>query len=215
MSIKKTIRKKLNESKRVKENTLIEQKIVRSRLMMIVGDKKLSNLSEEEQGKISVLFLMELSSLNQEGFLNEGLSDILKTIFGAGVWAVPEAIAEKALNSILGAIGLPDNSVRKFLVSFFATNPKELMKSFSDCNTLVKHIARAIMETMVMNLSQSKGYGGTGWDILRNILQNQLQSTDFIEKIEQGYSSKICELFGKYSANAKDVVDKLKPALSK
>jgi len=217
MALKKVIKKSLKETKVHKETILIEQKIVHSRLRMIVenfGEDKFKNLSEKEQGKICVLFLMEMSSLNEEGLLTENFIDTLKNIFGAAFWSVPEAFTEKALNSLLGSLGFPDNSIRKFLVSFFATNPSELLKSFKDCKILTKHIVRAIGETLIMNLQQSKGMGGTGMDIVRNALQNELQNLDFIQNLEKTLSGSVCQVFEKYSGNAKEVLDKLKPALS-
>ena len=218
MSLNKVIKKSLKETKVQKETILIEQKIIQSRLKMIVenfDENKFVNLSEQEQGKICVLFLMELSSLNEEGLLNENFIDTLKNIFGSAFWSVPEAFVEKAINSILGALGFPDNSIRKFLVSFFATNPSELLKAFRDCKVLTKHIVRAILETIVMNLQQSKGLGGTGMDIVRNAIQNELQNrVEFIRGLEDSLSGSICQVFEKYSGNAKEVMSKLKPALS-
>jgi len=218
MALKQVIKKSLKETKIQKETILVEHKIVQSRLKMIVEnfskDEKFRKLSEQEQGKICVLFLMEMSSLNDEGLLNENFIDTLKNIFGAAFWSVPEAFTEKALNSLLGSLGFPDNSIRKFLVSFFATNPSELLKSFKDCKVLTKHIVRAIGETLIMNLQQSKGMGGTGMDIVRNALQNELQNLDFLKKLEETLSGSVCQVFEKYSGNAKEVLDKLKPALS-
>jgi len=218
MSLNKVIKKSLKETKVQKETILIEQKIVQARLKMIVenfNDDKFKNLSEQEQGRVCVLFLMEMSSLNDEGLLNENFIDTLKNIFGAAFWSVPEAFVEKAINSILGSLGFPDNSIRKFLVSFFATNPSELLKAFQDCKVLTKHIVRAILETIVMNLQQSKGLGGTGMDIVRNAIQNELQNrVEFIKGLEDSLSGAICQVFEKYSGNAKEVLDKLKPALS-
>jgi hypothetical protein len=218
MALKQVIKKSLKETKIKKETILIENKIVQSRLNIIVEnfnkDEKFKKLTEEEQGKICVLFLMEMSSLNEEGLLNENFIDTLKNIFGAAFWSVPEAFTEKALNSLLGAVGFPDNSIRKFLVSFFATNPSELLKAFKDCKVLTKHIVRAIGETLIMNLQQSKGLGGTGMDIVRNALQNELQNLEFLKKLEVALSDSVCQVFEKYSGNAKEVLDKLKPALS-
>jgi hypothetical protein len=218
MALKQVIKKSLKETKIQKETILVEHKIVQSRLKMIVEnfskDEKFKKLSEQEQGKICVLFLMEMSSLNDEGLLNENFIDTLKNIFGAAFWSVPEAFTEKALNSLLGALGFPDNSIRKFLVSFFATNPAELLRAFKDCKVLTKHIVRAIGETLIMNLQHSKGLGGTGMDIVRNALQNELQNLDFLKKLEETLSGSVCQVFEKYSGNAKEVLDKLKPALS-
>jgi hypothetical protein len=219
MALNKVVRKKLVETKVAKENQLIESKIINSRLSMVIGNltkEKYERLTEKEQGKIAVLYLMELGQLSNEGLISEqfNLIDSIKGIFGSGIWGGSEALVEKALNSILTGIGIPDSNVKKFLVSFFATNPSELVKAFSSCSKFVTHVARAIMETMVMNLQQTKGFGGMGWDIVRNVLQNQLQKVEFIEDIEKGISSKVCELFGSFTKNANDLVDKLKPTLA-
>lgn len=212
MALNKLVKKSLRETKILKETLLVEQKIVHSRLSILV--EKYEHLSEKQQDKICVLFLMEMSSLNEEGLLNENFVDSLKSIFGNAFWSVPEAFIERGLNSILGSLGFPDNAIRKFLISFFATNPSELLKAFKDCNVLTKHIVRAIGETIIMNLQQSKGMGGTGMDIVRNALQNQLQGMEFLQGLEKALSGSICELFEKYSGNAKEVLDKLKPALA-
>ena len=212
MALNKLVKKSLKETKIRKETVLVEQKIVHSRLNIIV--ENFERLSEKQQEKVCVMFLMEMSSLNEEGLLNENFVDSLRSIFGNAFWSVPEAFVERGLNSILGSLGFPDNAIRKFLVSFFATNPAELLKAFKDCNVLTKHIVRAIGETLIMNLQQSKGMGGTGMDIVRNALQNQLQKSEFLQGLEKTLSGSICELFEKYSGNAKEVLDKLKPALA-
>lgn len=212
MALNKLVKKNLKETKVRKETILVEQKIVHSRLNMVV--ENFESLTEKQQDKVCVMFLMEISSLNDEGLLNENFVDSLRSIFGNAFWSVPEAFVERGLNSILGSLGFPDNAIRKFLVSFFATNPSELLKAFQDCNVLTKHIVRAIGETLIMNLQQSKGMGGTGMDIVRNALQNQLQETEFSKNLEKRLSGSICELFEKYSGNAKEVLNKLKPALA-
>lgn len=218
MSLNKVIKKKLKETKVQKETLLIEEKIVRSRLMMIFENEnfleRFNSLSEAEQGKLSILILMEISSLNEEGLISENFVDTISGLFGKAFWGGSETFIEKALNSFLSGIGIPDNSIRKFLVSFFSTNPAELLRAFRDCKVLSKHVARAIGETMIMNLQQTKGVGGFGWDMIRNVVQNKLQDLDFVKDVEDTISEKICELFGKFSGNAKEVMDKIKPALA-
>lgn len=218
MSLNKVIKKKLKETKVQKETILIEQKIVRSRLMMIFENEnfleRFESMSELEQEKISVLILMEISSLNEEGLISENFIDTISGLFGKTFWGGAETFVEKAINSFLTGIGVPDNSIKKFLVSFFSTNPSELLNSFRDCRVLSKHIARAIGETMIMNLQQTKGVGGFGWDMIRNVVQNKLQDLKFVKDVEDTISDKVCELFGKFSGNAKEVVDKIKPALA-
>lgn len=218
MTLNKTIKKSLKETKKTKETQLIERKIIESRLKMVIGEceteEKFNSLSESDKEKVCFLFLMEVSSLNEEGLISENFIDTLKSIFGVAFWSVPEAYVEKILNSILTAIGVPDNSLKKLLVSFFATNPTELIKSFKDCNVFTKHLVRSILETMTMTLQQEKGYGGLAMDIIRNAIQNGLQKNDFIAGLEKSLSGSICELFQKYSGNAKEVINKIKPAIS-
>jgi hypothetical protein len=217
MSLNKVIKKNLVETKSQKESLLIERELVKARLMMILESedniKYFDFLSEEEQTRISFQIFEELSVLDNQGLINEeGLGDVLKSLFGYGMWSVPEAFAEKIINSILSALGMKDIYLKKVLVSFFSTNPKELINAFKDCRTMAKLVAKSLAEGFVMQVAQQKGFGGTGWDVVRNALEKQFQSMEFIKNIEDGFGNVICDLFSKFTSKGQDVLKNVKGA---
>jgi hypothetical protein len=216
MSLNKVIKKNLVETKSQKESLLIEREIVRTRLMMVLeSEEKIKNfdyLSDEEQTRIAFQLFEELSVLDNQGLVNEGLSDILKSLFGYGMWSVPEAFAEKIINSILSGLGMKDSYLKKTIISFFSTNPTELVNAFKDCRVMSKLIAKSLAEAFVMQVQQQQGFGGTGWDIVRNALEKQLQSSDFIKNIEDGIGSVVCSLFSKFTSKSEDVLKTIKGA---
>jgi hypothetical protein len=217
MSLNKVIKKNLVEAKSQKESLLIERELVRARLMMVLeSEDKIKNfdfLSEEEQTRISFQLFEELSVLDNQGLINEeGLGDVLKSLFGYGMWSVPEAFAEKIINSILSSLGMKDAYFKKVLVSFFSTNPKELVNAFKDCRVMSKLVAKSLAEAFVMQVQQQQGFGGTGWDIVRNALEKQFQSSDFIKNIEDGIGNVVCGLFSKFTSKSEDVLKNIKGA---
>jgi hypothetical protein len=73
--LKKQIRKSLIETKERKEKLLIEEKLVESRIMMIVESKdnfkNFHLLSEEKQLKLGFSLMREVHFLSHNGLLNE------------------------------------------------------------------------------------------------------------------------------------------------
>ena len=73
--LKTNIKKKLLETKEQKDRLIIEQEIVRSRIMMIFESednlKNWDNLSEKKRFKISCKFLQEVSFQQQSGVIFE------------------------------------------------------------------------------------------------------------------------------------------------
>jgi hypothetical protein len=84
--LKKQIKKSIIETKEKKEKLLIEQKLVESRIMMIVESesnaRNFHKLSEEKQRKMMYSLLEEIRYLDEQGMVNENLMDFLGKIFG-------------------------------------------------------------------------------------------------------------------------------------
>ena len=92
--LKNEIRKKIVETKERKEKLLIEEKLVESRIMMIVESKdnfkNFHLLSEEKQLKLGFSLMREFHFLSHNGLLNEQLGDFLSKIFGNSLSAVSQ-----------------------------------------------------------------------------------------------------------------------------
>jgi hypothetical protein len=217
MSLNRIIKNNLIETKSEKETLLIERKLVKARFMMILeSEEKINNfhnLSDEEQTRIAFQIYEEYSTLYHQGLIKEeGLADALSSLFGKGLWSIPEVFGEKIVNSILSALGMKDSYFKKTLISFFTSNPSEIVNAFRDCRIMSKLVARSLAEAFVMQVQQQKEFGGTGWDILRNAIAKQFESSDFGKKIEEGISGVICGLFSKFTSKANGVLSNTKSA---
>jgi hypothetical protein len=212
----KKIKKVLIETKEKKEKRLIEEKIIKDRVSMILEgiktEEEFKKLSESKQLKLSVKFLNEMSYLTESGLLNEqDFGSLLKSIFGGNIFgSVTQTMVEPFINSILSGLGFKDGFIKNFLISYLTSRPSDVIKSFSDCKVMTRLVSEGIVEAMVMTMQREKGFGGMGYDLIRNSLGNALESTQFIQGIENGLSGTICSLLGKFTNNTKEVANKLK-----
>ena len=96
--------------------------------------------------KISCKFLQEISYQQQNGVINEQLTDIMKSIFGSSIGGgFAQAVLEPAVSWILSGLGMESNSyIKKFVVSFL-TKKEGFWNYLKDCQTLTKGIAEALV----------------------------------------------------------------------
>lgn len=217
--LKKEIRKSLVETKEKKERLLIEERLVKNRLAIIFNNVKTTNdfnkLSESKKNKLRFKIMEELSTLEHNGLITEqDLGGVLQSLLGGVFGNVTQTIFEPMLNSILSGLGL-DGFFKNFLISYLTSRPSEVIKSFRDCRLMTKLISEGLVEAMVMTIQKEKGFGGFGYDLVRNSLGSAIKSNTFIQGIEKGLGDTVCGLFSKYTDNAKNVVEKLKPASAK
>ena len=218
--LEKKIKKSLIETKEKKEKLLIEEKLIKDRISMVFegvkSEKDFKKLSEEKQLKLSVKFIQEMNFLESNGLINEQLDwgSLLKTIFGGAFGSVSQTMVEPFINSVLSSLGFKEGFVKNFVISYLTSRPSDVIKSFSDCGMMTKLVSRAVVESMVMTLQREKGYGGFGYDLIRNQLGTVLESTEFISGIEKGLQETICGVMEKMSINTKGVADKLKGGLT-
>jgi hypothetical protein len=212
--LEKNIKKVILETKEKKEKLLIEEGLVKSRIMMIVESenniKNFKSLPKEKQEKIAYKLLEEINYLQETNLLNEQLMDFLGKIFGNSLGGILQTVAEPMVNSILGAIGLGDSYFGKFLVSFITSNPARLAKALKSCEELTKLVAESLAEAVFMMIQKQQGLEGQGYTFLRNALGGAVKDYGFIQSIEKQISGIVCELFGKMNNKASGVFDKLK-----
>ena len=214
MKLDKKIKRKLLETKEQKDKLIIEQEIVRSRLMMIFESedniKNWDNLSDKTRFKISCKFLQEISFQQQNGVINEQFLDIIKSIFGTSVGGgFAQAILEPAVSWILSGLDMKENSyMKKFIVSFL-TKKEGFWNYLKDCRTLSKGITEAIVEATTMEVKQKLGIGGFWMDALRNTLGDWISKADFAHDLEKKIGDTICQYWDKATSNAKNVLSKV------
>jgi len=215
--LKNKIKRSIIETKERKEKLLIEQRLVESRIMMIVESesnaKNFHSLSEEKQQKIMYSLLAEINYLDEQGMINEQLWDFLGKIFGNSFGGAVETIVEPLVNSLLSSLGL-GGYFKNFLVSFITTNPLELAKALKSCEALTTLIANSLSEAVFMMIQKDKGLSGDGYTFIRNALGGVVKDTKFANSLEKQLSGIVCELFGKMNDKASGVYDKLKTGMA-
>jgi hypothetical protein len=154
-----------------------------------------------------------MNYLTESGLIKEdvNLGGLLKSIFGSNLLgSATQTIVEPYINSLLSSLGFENGFIKNFLISYLTSRPSDVIKSFSDCKLMAKLVGTGIVEAVVMTIQKDKGYGGFGYDLIRNILGNVLDSNEFVQGIENGLSGKICSILGKFTDNTKKVVSTLK-----
>lgn len=214
--LKKDIRIALLETKEKKENLLIEEKIIKNRLMMIFENgsniRNIKNLPIKKRNQISLSLIREIHYLNDNGLLNEGFMEILKSLFGRAFGGVIETAAEPLINSILTAVGFKsDGFLKKFMISFLTSRPTDLIKAFGDCKMMTKLLVASFIEGLVMMVQQDMDKGGFMYDTIRNTLGDMIKETSIVSSLEGTIESKVCGLFSTFTGKAEDVAEKLKP----
>jgi hypothetical protein len=215
--LKNKIKRSIIETKEKKEKLLIEQRLVESRIMMIVESesnaKNFHRLSEEKQQKMMYSLLAEINYLDEQGMINEQLWDFLGKIFGNSFGGAVETIVEPLVNSLLSSLGL-GGYFKNFLVSFITTNPLELAKALKSCEALTTLIANSLSEAVFMMIQKDKGLSGDGYTFIRNALGGVVKDTKFANSLEKQLSGIVCELFGQMNNKASGVYDKLKTGMA-
>jgi hypothetical protein len=212
--LKTDIKKVLIETKEKQHKLLIEEKIVKNRIMMIVESKNnIKNfhlLSEEKRLRISFALLQEFHFLTENGMLNEQLGDFLGKIFGNSFSGIIQTIAEPLVDSILGGLGF-GGYFKDFMVSLLTTNPSKLIAALKDCKALTGLVVESLTEGMFMMIIREKGMGGKGADFLRNALGGAVKDTKFVSSLEASLEGFVCGIFNNFTGKAEQVYDKLKP----
>jgi hypothetical protein len=214
--MKKELRKALIEAKEKKEKRLIEETLIRSKIMMIVESenniKNFDSLSEKKKRKIADGILKEMISSDGE-LLNEGLGEILSSLFGSSFSGLAQTIGEPIVNSILGALGMEDGYFKSVMISFFTKNIGRLAKALrGDCKELTGLVAESLVEGLVIQLSNTKGMTGPGYTFIRNTIADSIQSSGFVQSLENSLESTVCSLFNKFTQKATEVASNLKSA---
>lgn len=224
-NLKKEIRKTLVETKRNKENKIIESKIVKSRLNAILEStpdfKSFKKLPFERQWEIGVPLMQEIAYLKELGVDDDlliseekGIWDLLGSIFGTGISSGAETIFEAMLSSLLKKLGL-SGFIADAIIFFFARNPSRIFESFKDCRALAKNIGQAITEAYIVKLQRQYNITGGGMDFIRNALMETLESSDFGAKLADQFAEFVCGFFNTVAGKGKEVMSAIntpKPA---
>ena len=212
--LEKRVRKTLVEAKEEKQKQIIQERLVMSRLSVLVehiqDEDDFNQLTEDKKAQLSYNILSELSYLQSNGLISEvDLSSVFKSLFGGLFGNVTQTVFEPLIGKIVKPL-FGEGFMSNFIISYLTSRPSEVIKSMSDCKLMTKLVAESIVEGMVMSLQRQKGFDAPGYSFLRNTLADAITGTGFVSGIENSISNTVCELFGKFANNAKKVEAKLK-----
>jgi len=215
--LEKQIKKAILEAKDNKEKTLIEENLVKSRILMIIESdeniKNFHNLPKKKQEKIAHSLLEEISFLSENNILNEQLMDTLGKIFGSSLSGIVQTIVEPMVSSLLGKLGL-GGFFNHFLTSFIVSKPQRLALALKDCKELTKLITEALSEALVKMLQEKTGTEGAGYNFMRNALGDAVKETAFMSSLENQLAGTVCSVFSGFNKKATEVHNKLNPAIA-
>jgi hypothetical protein len=215
--LEKQIKRAILEAKDNKEKFLIEENLVKSRILMIVESKdnikNFNKLPKKKQEKIAYSLLEEINFLTENNILNEQLMDVLGKLFGSSLSGIVQTIVEPLVSSLLGKLGL-GGFFKDFITSFLVSDPRRLALALKDCKELTKLIAEALSEALVKMLQKQTGLEGQGYDFMRNALGDTIKETTFISKLENQLSGIVCGVFNGFNKKATDVYNKIKPVVT-
>ena len=212
--LEKRVKKTLVEAKEAKQKQMIQERLVSSRLSVLVehiqDEDDFNKLTEDKKAQLSYNILSELSYLQSNGLISEvDLSSVFKSLFGGLFGNVTQTVFEPLIGKIVTPL-FGEGFMSNFIISYLTSRPSEVIKSMSDCKLMTKLVAESIVEGMVMSLQRQKGFDAPGYSFLRNTLADAITGTGFVSGIENSISKTVCELFGKFANNAKKVEAKLK-----
>jgi hypothetical protein len=205
-SINKLIKKTLVETKEKKNNRIIENKLVESRLKFIIEDISVFN-KKTKQVKIKegFKFLRETAYLKNIGMLNENLSDVFKQMFGNSFENMLSTVSDPFVGSILNKLSIPQE-IKVSVLETIKQRANELLSNMDSCENLSKFISDIVSE-ITMTKMTSKNI--TGSQFLDSAIVDTMGDDVFKTKLSEKITEEVCVLFNKYAENAKNLVTKL------
>lgn len=197
------VKEVLNETKILKENRVILGKICESRLKIVLENMNdFENMSRVRKIKFGFRFLKESSELLELGLIKENLTDIFQNLYGKSMEGMIGAISEPLLISLLTKIGLDEDLKGKVLTNI-QSKGTEIIPSMGDCKSLTNFISAAISEELTKKMNTENIIQS---DVVNTSLMDTLKNSSFLENLNSKLESSVCELYDKFTENAKNLV---------
>lgn len=208
------IKKAILETKERKEKLLIEQSLVKNRILMIFeSEYNIENfgyLTKSKQEKIAYKLVYEINYLKEINLLNEQLKDFIGKIFGDGMTGVFQTIIGPLVDSLMNSLELADY-FKESLKSSLSSDPTKFAQSLRSCDELSKLVAESLSKAVHERIMLQSGPNTIESKFLNSALADAVKDQTFVENVERKISDIVCDLFSKMSEKASKVYDKLKP----
>lgn len=208
------VKKAILETKERKEKLLIEQNLVKKRILMIFESedniKNFGSLTKSKQEKIVYKLVSEINYLKETNLLNEQLKDFLGKIFGDGFTGIFNTIIEPMVGSLMKELQLADY-FKQSLITYLSSDPTKFAQSLRNCDELSKLVADSLSNAVHERIMSQSGTDPIESKFLNSALADAVKDQTFVENVQRKINDVVCDLFSKMSEKASKVYDKLKP----
>jgi hypothetical protein len=214
--LKNNIRKVILETKEKKEKLLIEQSLVKKRILMIFeSESNIENfelLSERKKEKIAYKLISEINYLKETNLMNENLKDFLGKIFGDNLTNVFNTVINPMVDSLMKSLQLSDY-FKDSMTSYLSSDPTRFSQALVSCEQLSKLVADSLSDALDNRIQQKTGFDSQESKFINGALSDAIREPRFSENLEKRINSVVCDLFDQINEKASKVYDKLKPSM--
>jgi hypothetical protein len=220
------IGQQIAESKKDELKSLIKENLItlsEEKKTKLLGESKIINIrlgiiKESNTGNKDKLFndiISEMVYLNNQGFdkelINEGFWEILGGLFPS-TNTIGETFKEYLTKWLIEAIapGQENGWIGNIIITSVGNLKIGDITKLTNCEFTTKLLSKSISEAVVRKFAESKGISGVLADLIRNSMIEQLDSTEFAQKLESGLAHVICPLLGGVSQKMSTVANKMK-----
>lgn len=197
--VKKTLIEELNR----KENQLVENKIVESRVKIILENlEDFNKLTLSKKVKTGFKMLKEIATLQKMGLINENLGSLFKGMYGKSYETSIGSISEPMFTVIFKKISLDEDLTSKILQNI-QSKTSELIASMENCQTLSKFLTDVIIEEYAKKLDQEKSQKT---DLVYSSFMDSVDEEMFRQNLNTKLDDVVCRLYDKFTENAKNLM---------
>jgi len=203
-NLKSNIHESLVNLKQEKQTILLERKIVKNRLKLVVE-------SYERTGNKTKLFknlVYEFNYLHEQGFNDKLISEtatdggILSWLLGRSGGGIVDAFIERLIKYLAGRMGLSPFWANFMAIAFGNLEKEDLPKLFRlECSYITGILSKTSIEMILQKLSERAKINDTLSSILRNTLDSMFRDSGFEQSFQNALKTHLCPLLSKVSSN--------------
>lgn len=219
--LKNKIHKTLLEVQENKKKSILENKIVKNRLKIILEDKNMYKKKNKE--KLFSNLTSEVVYLKNQGYnsemINEGLIDIITSLFGDKSEVIFTTWKDQGLNWLMEKLEISNDKElsEKIKHKFSNVLISEIPELFTDCDKVTDMIVDAMVEVFQERLKEGFFESSGAERILQESVLEMTSHEDFQDSVEVKLKNTICPLLSKISANMSnqenDIKSKIFPSM--
>ena len=197
MSLKKIVKKNLNDTKTVKVTQLTESKIVNGRFSIIAESVNLH--SKIQTTKFFNKLFVESKNLVDMGIstniINEDLIMVLKGLMGDENSQVIDVLKDRLITYLESKLDMDTFEKEVLKQSIMDLDEDEFPKVFSD----KRFLARIITDTFIREFGEKYLDGLT--DMTKELLMNRINNEDFKRELEDKFTTALDSLLDSIESN--------------